>query len=142
MRLRKASDRVALEVDDRDAQRHSTIESRRSQMFPTLSDADVSRLRRFGEPQRYRVGDYAARAGEVAPGLQIVLSGEVRVAPHEEHLRDEAIVVHRVGSFMGELAQLSGRPSLVDAIALTDVDAIVIPSPRLRDLMVEEADLG
>ena len=43
---------------------------------------------------------------------------------------------------MGELAQLSGRPSLVDATAVGDVEVIVIASPRLRDLMVEEADLG
>ena len=32
------------------------------------------------------------------------------------------IVTHKAGSFMGELAQLSGRPVLVDAVALTDVE--------------------
>ncbi len=43
---------------------------------------------------------------------------------------------------MGELAQLSGRPSLVDAHAKRAVEAFVIPPRRLRDLMVEEAELG
>jgi thioredoxin reductase (NADPH) len=43
---------------------------------------------------------------------------------------------------MGELAQLSDRPSLVDAYAKEAVDALVIPPRRLRDLMVEEAELG
>ena len=43
---------------------------------------------------------------------------------------------------MGELAQLSGRPYLVDAIALTDVEAIAIPPERLRALLIAEADLG
>jgi thioredoxin reductase (NADPH) len=37
---------------------------------------------------------------------------------------------------------VSGRPSLVDATAITDVEAIVIAPRRLRDLMVAEADLG
>ena len=43
---------------------------------------------------------------------------------------------------MGELAQLSDRPSLVDAYAKEAVEALVIPARRLRDLMVEEAELG
>jgi thioredoxin reductase (NADPH) len=43
---------------------------------------------------------------------------------------------------MGELAQLSGRPSLVDAYAKDAVEALVIPPRRLRDLLVEEAELG
>src|SRR5439155_17832429 len=56
--------------------------------------------------------------------------------------RDQPIVTHGPGSFMGELAQLSGRPSLVDAKAVTAVDVLVIPSPRLRDVLVAEAELG
>ena len=43
---------------------------------------------------------------------------------------------------MGELAQLSGRPSLVDGVAKEPVEALVIPPSRLRDLLVEEAELG
>ena len=43
---------------------------------------------------------------------------------------------------MGELAQLSGRPSLVDAYAKEAVQALLIPPRTLRDLLVEEAELG
>jgi thioredoxin reductase (NADPH) len=43
---------------------------------------------------------------------------------------------------MGELAHLSGRPALTDSIAETDVEAILIPPARLRDIMVAEADTG
>jgi thioredoxin reductase (NADPH) len=43
---------------------------------------------------------------------------------------------------MGELAQLSGRPSLVDATALTEVEAVAIAPDRLRALLIAEADLG
>src|SRR6185436_6358035 len=51
-------------------------------------------------------------------------------------------VTHRTGSFMGELAQLSGRPSLVDARARTAAEAVVIPPQRLRALLIAEAELG
>jgi thioredoxin reductase (NADPH) len=55
---------------------------------------------------------------------------------------DGHIVTHERGNFMGELAQLSGRPYLVDEKALTDVEAVAIPPDRLRALLIAEADLG
>jgi thioredoxin reductase (NADPH) len=64
----------------------------------------------------------------------------VRVLPH--NAPDKPIVTYGVGGFLGELAQLSGRPALTDAIALTPVDAIAIDPARLRDVMVQEAELG
>ena len=72
----------------------------------------------------------------------MILSGKVEVTQGRGHDRREAIVTHRPGQFVGELAQLSARPSLVDADALEPVEGLVIPSDRLRDLMVQEADLG
>ncbi|RVD40123.1 FAD-binding protein, partial [Mesorhizobium sp. M4A.F.Ca.ET.020.02.1.1] len=54
----------------------------------------------------------------------------------------EAIISYGAGNFIGELAQLSSRPSLVNAEATEPVEAFVIPSQRLRDLMVQEANLG
>ena len=41
--------------------------------------------------------------------------------------RRELIVTHGPGQFMGELAQLSARPSLVDADAVEPIEALVIP---------------
>jgi hypothetical protein len=43
---------------------------------------------------------------------------------------------------MGELAQLSGRPALVDAHAQGPVEALVIPPGQLRALLIAEAELG
>ena len=109
-------------------------------MFPTLAPAELERLRRFGEPRRYRAGEYLARTGEVSPGMFLLLRGEVVVRAHDGDAAP--IVTHGTGSFMGELAQLSGRPSLVDGIALGDVEVLVVPPQRLRSLLVEEAELG
>jgi thioredoxin reductase (NADPH) len=43
---------------------------------------------------------------------------------------------------MGELAQLSSKPALVDAIAQSPVDTLIIAPERLRALLVAEAELG
>jgi len=121
--------------------RQDLAATRGDQMFPRLTDEEVARLCRFGEPRSYRAGDYLARVGEVGPGLMLILSGEVDVT-RTEHGKAEHIVTHKRGNFMGELAQLSGRPYLVDEKALTDVDAVAIPADRLRALLIAEADLG
>jgi thioredoxin reductase (NADPH) len=120
---------------------YPTIEARRDQMFPVLEPAEIERLKRFGERKSYAAGSRIFVTGEVAPGAFIILSGRAESSQHRFD-RSEPIVTHSPGSFMGELAQLSGRPSLVDAVAIEPVEALVIPPRRLRDLLVEEAELG
>src|SRR6476646_52787 len=111
-------------------------------MFPVLEPVEVDRLRRFGETRAYRAGERLVATGDASPGMFVILSGEVAVTQHNALGRDQPIVTHGPGSFMGELAQLSGRPSLVDGQAIKPVEALVIPSPRLRDVLVAEAEAG
>ena len=122
--------------------RHSLIETRRDQIFPALEPAEVGRLWRFGELKSYMAGDRIITTGEIAPGAFVILAGRVQVTHRGMPGHSELIVTHGPGSFMGELAQLSGRPSLVDAYAKEAVQALLIPPRRLRDLLVEEAELG
>jgi thioredoxin reductase (NADPH) len=118
------------------------IETRHDQMFPRLPPAQVERLRRFGDIRAFDSGTAIVRTGEVSPGFFVVLSGEIAVKQHDSFGHEQLIVTHGPGDFMGELAQLSGRPALVDATAIGPVEAIVIRPQRLRDLLVEEAELG
>jgi thioredoxin reductase (NADPH) len=120
----------------------SIIETRYEQMFPTLHPAEIDRLRCFGETRTYGAGERMVATGDVSPGMFVILNGEVAVTQHSALGHDEPIVTHGPGSFMGELAQLSGRPSLVDAHATKPVDALVISSRRLRDVLVAEAEVG
>ena len=118
----------------------SVLETRSAQAFPILQDGDITRLRRFGTERHYKQGDYVTRAGQKTDGLVLVLSGQIRITPNGA--QPQPIHTHGPGSFHGELVNLSGRPSLVNAEAITDVDAVVIEPSRLRDVMVQEADLG
>ncbi len=122
--------------------RQALIATRGAQMFPRLTDHELARIARFGTPCSYRSGQLIARTGEVGPGLLLILSGQVRVDQHDGTGMRAFIVTHERGNFMGELAQLSGRPSLVDAVALTDVEALAIAPDRLRALLIAEAELG
>jgi len=122
--------------------KQSILESRRDQVFPVLEPFEIERIRRFGSVRSYRSGEVLAEAGKPIEGLTVVLSGTVKVTRRVSSGDGELIVEHGPGSFLGELAQLSGRPSLVDARAQGPVNALIIPPDRLRALLVAEAELG
>jgi thioredoxin reductase (NADPH) len=119
----------------------SLIETRGAQMFPTLSGAEMDRLRRFGDTKRFAAGEALMRVGQTGHGLFVLLSGAVEISQHDGGVRTP-IVTHLAGGFIGELAQLSGRAALVDAYAVRDSEVIAIPPERLRDVLVAEAGIG
>jgi thioredoxin reductase (NADPH) len=120
----------------------SIIDTRRHQMFPTLEPAEIARLRRFGELRTFGPGDVLARVGEVGHGLSIILSGRVEITQRHQSGPSTPIVTHGPGALMGELAQLAGRPALVDARAQEAVAALIIPPERVRAMFVAEAEIG
>ena len=111
-------------------------------MFPTLTANEIDRLCRFGEPRSYKAGEAVVRVGELGPGLALVLAGEIEVTQRDQTGHSQLIVTHKRGNFMGELAQLSGRPYLVDEIAVTDAEIMAISPEKLRALLIAEASLG
>ena len=119
----------------------SILERRRDQMLPELDPLEIERMRRFGETRNFAQGDVILTTGQVGPGLVVILSGEVDIVRHES-LSSSVIVTYGSGQFMGELAQLAGRPALADAIAKTPVQALMIAPERLRALLIAEAELG
>jgi thioredoxin reductase (NADPH) len=120
----------------------SIMDTRRHQMFPVLEPMEIERVRRFGKVRSYGAGEALAKVGEKGHGLTVILAGTVDVTQHDESGRRDPIVTHGSGAFMGELAQLAGRPALVDAYAQTAVDALIIPPEQLRALLIAEAELG
>jgi thioredoxin reductase (NADPH) len=137
---------------------NAALAPRFQQMFPILSAAEIDRVRRFGEVRRFPAGELLFRAGEAFPGMHVILSGRVTIIPRDglgqavpvaafaqligAPLEDLSEVV--AGEVIGEIGQLSGRadPSLYDARAVGDVEAVVVRPEGLRTLLVAEAELG
>ena len=120
----------------------SIADTRQDQMFPTLNPSEIERVRRFGQLRTFAPGEALAKVGDRSGALSIVLSGEIEVTRHNLSDRPAPIVIHGPGAFLGELAQLVGRPALADAKARGPVEALIIPPDRLRALLIAEAELG
>lgn len=119
-----------------------SIATRRDQAFPTLTDAEIARIERFGSRRRYGSGERLFAAGERGPGMFVVLSGTVTISQRDGMGRVVPIGKRGRGQFLGEVAQLSGAAALVDGDADDDVETLLVPPDRLRGLIVAEADLG
>jgi thioredoxin reductase (NADPH) len=118
------------------------MDTRRDQMFPTLEALEIERVRRFGKMRAFASTEPLAQIGKVSAGLSIILSGEVDVTRQGASGQYAPIVTYGPGAFLGELAQLAGRPALVNATARGAVEALIIPPDQLRSLLVAEAELG
>src|SRR5580700_12868 len=101
----------------------SIIERRGDQMLPELDSLEIERVRRFGECHSFAKGAALYTIGQVAPGLMVILAGQVEVSHVDKTGQRTIIVTHGPGHFLGELAQLAGRPALADATAQEPVQA-------------------
>src|SRR6202163_4606895 len=119
----------------------STIDTRREQMLPKLKPQEIDRLRRFGEIRHYVAGEALFVTGDIAPGMDVLIKGAVRVVRRDPLGHSAPIVEHGPGEFVAEVGQLSGQPAFVDVHAISEVEALLIPPENLRALMIEEPEL-
>jgi thioredoxin reductase (NADPH) len=112
------------------------------QLFLVLEPTEIERVRRFAERRHYTPGEALFRIGESGHGLFVVLSGKVDLVRLDEMGERKRYLSFGPGGVIGEMAQLAGRPVLVDGYAQGPVDVLAIPPDRLRALLIAEAELG
>ncbi|WKA29346.1 FAD-dependent oxidoreductase [Bradyrhizobium roseum] len=120
----------------------SVVFPRHEQTFPSLTDSEIERMRRFGELRSYRHGEALFETGKIGPGMFVVLSGTVSITQRDGLGHVTPVIDQGAGQFLAEIGQLSGRVALVDGHAEGDVETLLIPPEQLRALLVAEAELG
>src|SRR5690606_1133612 len=125
--------------------RVATIDSRREQMFPTLSPEQMVTARRFasGEPQRFGPGESLFDVGEREIPAWLVLEGSLVTTRRSGLGAELPIVIHKPGQLSGEISQPSGRGVLAAGKAgKAGLTALPFDAPHLRALIIGAADLG
>src|ERR1700761_831263 len=117
-------------------------EPQHDRLLLTLEPPEIERIRRFGTVRSYGPGEALFRVGDVGHGLSIVLTGSVDLVRHLESGALKTFHTHGPGAVMGEMAQLAGRPTLVDGLAGGAVEALILSPEQVRALLVTEAELG
>ena len=121
------------------------IDTRRAQMFPVLSAAQIETAKRFasGEPQRFAPGELMFDVGERHAPAWLVLEGSIQASRHDGRGRELSISVQGGGQFSGEVSQLAARPSMAAGRAgPAGVIAVSFDAAHLRALVIGSAELG
>jgi thioredoxin reductase (NADPH) len=119
----------------------SLLETRREQMFPKLTPAQVGRLEGYGRRARIRAGEVLVEPGERRGRIMVVLSGAIEVVL-PGIAGETPVTVHTAGSFAGEMSALRGVGATVRARVRDDGEVIAIENEDLRRVVQEDAELS
>ncbi len=111
--------------------------------FPKLSDAQMAALDRclLTRRQRYRNGEMLFKVGDRNFKFFVVKSGKVEIVD-ESGETPRTIAVQGPGEFTGDVAQLTGGPAIVNAIARGDCEVYEVSPDALRKLINDHPELG
>jgi len=119
----------------------SIRESRRDQIFPTLTERQLAILTAYGERRRYPAGAVVFEEGQRHIPMFVVLSGALEIVRRTAS-GEEVVVTDTAGMFTGEVGQLSGRGAIAGGRAREDSEVVVIDEAAVRRIVVGEAELS
>src|SRR5258708_16655707 len=92
----------------------SLVETRRAQMFPELTQAQIDAARRFasGGPRRFAPGEMAFAPGDRNAPAWLVLDGSIETVRRDGLGHESAITTLGAGQFTGEAGLLGGRAAI------------------------------
>ncbi|WP_407935194.1 FAD-dependent oxidoreductase [Cupriavidus plantarum] len=120
----------------------ASMSSRHHQMYMRFSEPELARIGRFGTLRCYAPGGHLECTGVRTAGMFVILDGTVQINQRDGLGNTRPLTQFTRGDFAAELAAMSGKPSLVDAVAIDHVETLLVTPQELRALIVEEADLG
>jgi thioredoxin reductase (NADPH) len=118
-----------------------SLQTRRAQMFPVLSDVQVARIARVAAQVDFAPGSLVFGEGDTQTPFFVVLDGEIEVlAPHGA--MEAVITVHRRHEFTGEVTLLTGRRALVQGRARTQTRVLRLEPAQFRSIVQTDAELS
>ena len=112
-----------------------------AEMFPTLDDAQIGRVRAVGRERAVHAGEVLVEQGEASTRFFVVLDGSVEVI-HPYAAGEHLITVVEPGGFTGEMSVIAGMRSFVRGRARTAGRVLEIDRAALRALVAADADLS
>lgn len=109
--------------------------------FPRLDEKELAILEKFAQRKTYRNGEYLLRAGDTEFRFHIIKTGRVEIVDRSSG-KKHTVLVHEPGEFTGDLANLAGRASNVDAVAIGDVDVYEISKSNFQQVISERPNLS
>ena len=107
-----------------------------------LAPADAEALVAEGVQRRYRPGEFLCREGDTGAAIIVVMSGYVKLTKTAVSGRATMLELRGPGEVLGEMSVVDGGRQSANAIALGDVDALVVAASRLNVLRMQRPSIA
>src|SRR5438067_10061726 len=106
-------------------------------VFKTTGGKDPSQ----GSTQAYSAGETIFQQGDLGTEMFIIQEGEVHIV---KHINNESHLLSKLekGDFFGEMALLESVPRTADAVAHTDVKALIINGARFDEMLRKNPEIA
>jgi thioredoxin reductase (NADPH) len=112
-----------------------------TQVFPTLTEAQINRIRPFASSRHVNDGDVLFRADDSDVPFFILLSGSMEIV--QPDINGERLVAnHAPGEFTGEMTMITGHRSLVCGRMTSAGDVLEMSGSGLRSLVARDGELS
>lgn len=119
----------------------SALDSR-TQAFPTLTDAQISRIRPIGKTRSVHPDEILFEPNDTHVPFFVLLSGAMEIVQPDMNNGERKIVNHGAGEFTGEMAMISGARCLVRGRVTDAGDFLEVSPDGLRSLVAKDAELS
>ena len=112
-----------------------------TQIFPTLTPAQIDRTRPWGKVRHVHAGDVLFHPGDEHVPFFVLLSGSLEIVQPSQP-GEPILVTHTAGNFAGEIATMSGQRAFVLGRVGSDGDFLELQHDDFRSLIARDAELS
>jgi thioredoxin reductase (NADPH) len=113
-----------------------------TQAFPTLTVAQIDRIRPLATPRNVKIGDILFEPNDTSVPFFVLLSGRMEIVQPGLDGRERPIAGHGPGEFTGEITMISGQRSLVRGRVTEPGEFLELANDTLRHLVAKDAEIG
>ncbi len=112
----------------------------KAQMFPTLTAAQIDRIRPWAKVRPVKAGEILFQPGDEHVPFFVLLSGSLEIVQPSQ--ADQVIVTHVAGSFAGEITTMSGQRAFVLGRVGSAGEFLEVKHDDFRTLIGRDAELS
>jgi thioredoxin reductase (NADPH) len=112
-----------------------------AQVFPTLTEAQINRVRPFASLRQVNRGDVLFNADDNDVPFFILLSGSMEIV-QPDMTGERPVASHSPGEFTGEMTMITGQRSLVCGRMTDQGEVLEMSGSGLRSLVARDGELS
>ena len=112
-----------------------------TQIFPTLTTAQIDRIRPWGKVRHVTTGEILFEPGDAHIPFFVLLSGSLDIIQPSQP-GQPVLVTHTAGNFAGEIATMAGQRAFVLARVASEGDFLQLQHDDFRSLIARDAELS